>query len=108
TTQYLEEADQLADRIAVVDRGKVIAEGTSATLKASVGSGAVHLRLADAEQRDLAREVTTRVLGVEVQHSTDTSALSARIPGTASAVDLLPALLAAGVDVAELSLGQPT
>ncbi len=108
TTQYLEEADQLADRIAVVDHGKVIAEGTSSSLKASVGTGAVHLHLADADQRDLAEEVTSRVLGVEVQRGTDSSALSARITSTASAVDLLPALLSAGVDVAELSLGQPT
>jgi ABC-2 type transport system ATP-binding protein len=44
-TQYLEEADQLADGIAVIDHGRVIAEGTPAQLKASVGSGALHVRL---------------------------------------------------------------
>src|ERR687898_2559633 len=44
-TQYLDEADQLADGIAVIDRGKVIAEGTPGQLKASVGSGALHVRL---------------------------------------------------------------
>ena len=42
TTQYLDEADQLASRIAVIDHGKVIAEGTKGELKASVGAGAVH------------------------------------------------------------------
>ena len=47
TTQYLDEADQLAERIAVIDHGKVIAEGTSSELKASVGSGTLHVRLGD-------------------------------------------------------------
>src|ERR687895_768602 len=50
-TQYLEEADQLADGLAVIDHGKVIAEGTPAQLKASVGSGAMHVRLLDPQQR---------------------------------------------------------
>ena len=50
-TQYLDEADSLADGIAVIDHGKVIAEGTPGQLKASVGSGALHVRLLDPEQR---------------------------------------------------------
>ena len=54
-TQYLDEADQLADGIAVIDQGRVIAEGTPAQLKASVGSGALHIRLLDPEQRTDAR-----------------------------------------------------
>src|ERR687898_1104848 len=51
TTQYLDEADQLADRIAVVEHGRVIAEGTPGQLKASVGSGALHVRLREAGDR---------------------------------------------------------
>lgn len=108
TTQYLEEADQLADRIAVIDHGKVIAEGTAPELKASVGSGAVHLRVVEAHQRTLAAEVTERVLGVEAQHEADALSLSARVDHPRDAAALLPALLDAGVDVAEISLGQPT
>jgi ABC-2 type transport system ATP-binding protein len=48
-TQYLDEADQLAGRIAVIDHGRVIAEGTPGQLKASVGQGALHVRLLDPE-----------------------------------------------------------
>ncbi|MBA2496744.1 MAG: ATP-binding cassette domain-containing protein, partial [Acidimicrobiia bacterium] len=62
-TQYLEEADQLADGIAVIDHGKVIAEGTPGQLKASVGSGALHVRLLDPEQRPQAEQVLDRLLG---------------------------------------------
>ena len=51
TTQYLDEADQLADRIAVIDRGAVVAEGTADELKASVGESALQLRLADRDAR---------------------------------------------------------
>src|SRR5215203_5635912 len=53
-TQYLEEADQLADRIALIDHGRVIAEGTPAQLKASVGSGALHVRLLEPDERERA------------------------------------------------------
>ena len=108
TTQYLEEADNLADRIAVIDHGKVIAEGTASELKASVGSSSVHLRLADAAQRDLAQEVMSRTLGVPVLLATDSSALSARIGRARDASSLLPDLLDAGIEVAEVSLGQPS
>src|SRR5262249_34306492 len=55
TTQYLDEADQLADRIAVIDRGKVIADGTSDELKASVGLSALQLTVADPDTLEPAR-----------------------------------------------------
>src|SRR5262245_15264634 len=62
-TQYLDEADQLADGIAVIDHGRVIAEGTPAQLKASVGLGALHLRLLDPAQRPAAERLLERELG---------------------------------------------
>src|ERR687891_658255 len=57
TTQYLDEADRLADGIAVIDRGRVIAEGARGELKASVGAGGVRVRLLDPAQRDQAEHV---------------------------------------------------
>src|SRR5918993_1051166 len=62
-TQYLEEADQLAEGIAVIDHGRVIAEGTPSQLKASVGSGTLHVRLLDPAQRPEAESVLARELG---------------------------------------------
>ncbi len=57
TTQYMEEADRLADRMAVIDHGKVIAEGTGKELKASIGGRALHLTLLDISQRDAAETI---------------------------------------------------
>jgi ABC-2 type transport system ATP-binding protein len=62
-TQYLDEADQLAEGIAVIDRGRVIAEGTPAQLKRSVGSGSLHLRLLDPAERPAAATVIEAELG---------------------------------------------
>ncbi|MDD9207983.1 ATP-binding cassette domain-containing protein [Georgenia sp. 10Sc9-8] len=110
TTQYLEEADQLADRIAVIDHGRVIAEGTATELKASVGSGTIHLRLADAARREEAAAVVGRLLGGEVVRPRDPSALTVRVPDGAGdrTVHVLPALQDAGIVVPEFSLGQPS
>ncbi len=110
TTQYLDEADQLADRIAVIDHGRIIAEGTSPQLKASVGTGTMRLRLADPTRRADAAAVVERVLGTPVTLLPDAAGLEARVADdrTEAAAQVLPALLDAGIDVPELSLGQPT
>jgi hypothetical protein len=79
TTQYLDEADQLASRIAVIDKGKVIAEGTKGELKASVGAGAVHVRLRDAHQRPDAERVLRQALDADIQLEPDPVALTARV-----------------------------
>jgi ABC-2 type transport system ATP-binding protein len=108
TTQYLEEADRLAGRLAVIDHGRVIAEGTSQELKRSVGSGALHVRLEDAARRAEARHVLRRVLGAEVHDGADAASLTARVRDAAPLAEGVAALAAAGIAVAELSYGQPS
>jgi ABC-2 type transport system ATP-binding protein len=108
TTQYLEEADQLADRIAVIDHGKLIAEGTSAELKASVGRGVLHVRLAEPERREAARQLLAERLGDPVHSEADPRALAVQISDPARAPVALEALQAAGFALADFSLGQPS
>jgi len=106
-TQYLDEADQLADRIAVIDRGTVIAEGTAGQLKASVGSGALHVRLLDPDQRPEAERVLGRELdGVHLE--SDPAALSAPCADADRAAEAIAELSRAGVSIANFSLGQPS
>ncbi|NED20429.1 ATP-binding cassette domain-containing protein [Streptomyces sp. SID9913] len=115
TTQYLDEADQLASRIAVIDRGRVIAEGTKGELKASVGAGSVHLRLRDPDQRPLAADLLRRAFHARVQADADPVALTARLSSAASedtaaeqAARALSELAGAGITVDNFSLGQPS
>jgi ABC-2 type transport system ATP-binding protein len=113
TTQYLDEADQLSDRIAVIDHGSVIAEGTGVELKGSVGAGTLHIRLLDHDRRADAERILTRTLGTPVQAESDPAALAARITAPdgelgAQATRALADLAAAGVGVSEFALGQPT
>lgn len=115
TTQYLDEADQLAGRIAVVDHGRVIAEGTPGELKSSIGSGTVHLRLRDPAQRPEAERVLREALDVPVQLAADPVALTARVgeagtdlDASAQAARVLSDLARAGIAVDNFSLGQPS
>jgi ABC-2 type transport system ATP-binding protein len=108
TTQYLDEADQLADRIAVIDRGKVIAEGTPSELKASVGSGALHVRLRDPEDRPDAERVLSRALGVPVHLESDPAALSARVSDPERVAHALAELSRSGFSLTDFALGQPS
>ncbi|GAA5161544.1 ATP-binding cassette domain-containing protein [Amycolatopsis dongchuanensis] len=115
TTQYLEEADRLASRIAVIDHGKVIAEGTPGELKSSVGAGSVHIRLREAAQRPDAERVLAATLGATVQTGSDPLAVTARISGedteigaAEQASHALAELARAGITVDDFSLGQPS
>ena len=108
TTQYLDEADQLADRIAVIDHGRVIAEGTPGQLKASVGAGALQVRLRDPEQRPQAERVLSQTLQVAVHLEADPAALSAQVTDPDRVALALAELARAGVALSEFALGQPS
>lgn len=106
TTQYLEEADQLADRLAVIDHGKLIAEGTSRELKASVGSGTLKIHLQHAAQRQAAEMLLQSLTSGQSQATTE--GLSVQVSDTAHAMQVLHALNSDGIAVAEFSLGSPS
>jgi ABC-2 type transport system ATP-binding protein len=103
TTQYLEEADQLADRIAVLDQGRLVAEGTPAELKQLVPGGHVSLRFSDTAELDVA----ARALGTD---SRDDEDLTLQVPsdgGVRSLRSLLDQLSRAGIEPAELTVHVP-
>ena len=106
-TQYLEEADQLADGIAVIDHGRMIAEGTPSQLKASVGSGALKVRLLDPAQRLQAEQVLASELGT-ITLEPDPAALSAACSDPDRAAEAIVELTRSGVRIANFSLGQPS
>lgn len=108
TTQYLDEADQLASRIAIIDRGTVIAEGTTSELKASVGAGSLHVRVRESEQRPAAERLLTQILEVPVQFESDPAALSARVSDPDRVAHALTALANSGIPVTEFAIGQPS
>ncbi|HEY7397108.1 MAG TPA: ATP-binding cassette domain-containing protein [Gaiellaceae bacterium] len=103
TTQYLDEADELADRIAVLDRGRIVAEGTSDELKRLIPGGHVRLQLAD---RRSARAAAALFEGAAL----DEEQLVVRVPGNgdvAALRHLLAQLDDARIAVAELSIHNP-
>ena len=105
TTHYLEEADQLAARVGIIDGGRIVAEGTPAALKAEVGDPTLTLTLADPGQRDAARAALAG-LGPEVPAD---GRVAVRLPGGATRLpDAVRALDEAGVVAAEIDLAQPT
>ena len=108
TTQYLEEADQLAARIAVIDHGRKIAEGTSRELKAATGSGFLHVTLADPAELERAAEMLAARLGASVQRGTEGAVLSVMAGSPEAANAALSELIAAGIGLADFSMGSPT
>lgn len=107
TTQYLEEADRLADRLAVIDHGTLIAEGTSRELKQSVGGRTLHLRLGDPARRSEAEAVLQGILG-DVHAGVDSESLAAKIVHDDQVTQTLSALGASGLAVAEFNLAPPS
>jgi ABC-2 type transport system ATP-binding protein len=118
TTQYLDEADQLADRIAVIDRGRVVAEGTADDLKRSVGTQSLHLTVASPPGGHddgtgpvaLSRATMRELTGQEpvLTPVSDGARLTVPLDSPAALADLLTRLRAGGVEIRELSLSKPT
>lgn len=108
TTQYMDEADQLAARIAVIDHGRKIAEGTSRELKQATGSGFLHVAIADAARIDEAAALLGAKCGTTVQRSAEGATLSVAARTSREAHEALGALLAAGMELEDFSLGSPS
>ncbi len=108
TTQYLDEADQLADRIAVIDRGHKVAEGAPEELKTSVGNSTLYVRLTDAEHTSQAAALAEKVLGETPTLTPEAGGLSIALPDPNRAADVLIALRQAEIGISTATVRQPT
>ena len=108
TTQYLEEADELADRIVIIDHGTIIADGTPSQLKTSVGSSVLRIRLNNANDRPMAEQIVYQTLGVAAQLEQDSSALSVQVSDPERLASTITALSKAKITLTEFSLEQPS
>jgi ABC-2 type transport system ATP-binding protein len=109
TTQYMEEADHLADTITVIDRGRVIAQGTSEELKRRCGGGILRVQVTDRSQTAIAAEAIARFGTDAPQITTQTGQVSLSVDGRASILaDVIRHLDASGIAISDIALRQPT
>jgi daunorubicin/doxorubicin transport system ATP-binding protein len=108
TTQYLDEADQLADRISVIDRGRKVAEGTPEELKSAVGNSTLQLQLAPDADQDLACQVVRRIVGEEPVLTPESGRMNVPLDGADSAADVLIGVRQAGIPIVSVSVARPT
>ena len=106
TTQYLEEADELADRIALIDHGELVSLGTPAELKAQVGGAKLRLEMTDAQQADQAKQIVTDVFHEEVKVAN--SIVTAPLRDTNQVAGILSQLTVAGLTMTNMAVEQPS
>jgi len=107
TTQYLEEADTLADDIVVIDRGRVIAHGTAAELKALVGGQTIEVRPEDSLRLGEVAQIISEVAGRRAEHR-GRDVVTVQVDGDAPFAEAVHRLEAAGIGVTELALRLPS
>jgi len=108
TTQYLEEADRLADQIAVIDQGKVIARGTADELKSSIGGQVVEVRVTETEDVDRAVKALSSIGQADAVRTDDHTATVAADRGVAAVADAADVLRRDQIEVTDLALRRPT
>ena len=108
TTQYLDEADQLADRIQVIDRGRTVALGTPDELKSSIGGSALQVQLADRDDLDRAAGIVQRLLAEQAVSTPEARRLTVPLPRSDRAVDVLLALREAGIAIESVAVAKPS
>jgi ABC-2 type transport system ATP-binding protein len=106
TTQYLEEADELADVVAIIDNGKIVTEGAPAKLKAAVGNESINLAFENTQMADKAIQELNG-MGTNIQADRDTVRIYMK-----QAAQAIPSVVSrlqqAGLDPISLTLTQPT
>jgi ABC-2 type transport system ATP-binding protein len=109
TTHYLDEADQLADQISVIDRGRVIADGTPDDLKSQIGATQIDLVLGDGDDLAAAAAIVARVADGEPVVDRDARRVSAPVPDrVAGLTEVLRALEDEGIAAEDVALRRPT
>jgi ABC-2 type transport system ATP-binding protein len=109
TTQYLDEADQLADQIVVIDSGRAIADGTPEQLKSKLGGDRIDLVLRDLDELAAAAAIVARVAETEPDTDPGTRRIGARVPNPVTALtEVVRALDAAGIAAEDIALRRPT
>ncbi len=108
TTHYLDEADQLADRLAIVDHGRVVVEGTPEQLKAELNGDTVQVELAAAEAIPAALVLLSRVAGLRDVASVGASLRARASSGARAVPSVLAALEDAGIAVSSVTVARPS